>query len=221
MLITHHNRQLSMAKMEDIETGNYGNDSFCTDNESDDDLSPITRKKSTKKKRRRKRSASLPFIEDHTGLYKGLVATKTPQLVEAKESQQMTRNRKKWEYDSEEMTETVKSLNEQSSTRRSSSMPEFYHFSHSKKDESSQHYTTKESGSRQRNKLTVAETDLELKEERFKLPVISSSISSKSSQGQKEEIEALSHTVESTKIQRKTYLPHINSNNGSIFMKSR
>lgn len=217
-----------MAKKEDAETGNNANDGLESDNESDDDLFPITTKKCMRKKkpRQRKRSASLPFIENHTGLYKGLVTAKGLQLVKAKDNRQTT-----WSGIEEEdepefedgLTDMNRTLGEQGTTRRSSSMPEFYHFSQRRKDEPSKRFATKSGGSiPERNKLLANEADLEQKEEEsFKLPVISSSMSSKSTQGPSKEIEALSQTTENMKIQRKTYLPRINSNNGSIFMKSR
>ena len=216
-----------MAKKEDAETGNYANDSLESDNESDDDLFPITTKKCIRKKipRQRKRSASLPFIENHTGLCKGLVATKGLPLVKAKDNRQTTWTGIEGEDETEfedGLTEMNRTLGKQGPTRRSSSMPEFYHFSQRRKEEPSKRSATKSGGSIQRNKLLANETDFEQKEEEsFKLPVISSSMSSKSTQGPSNEIEALSQTAENMKIQRKTYLPRINSNNGSIFMKSR
>ena len=213
-----------MAKKEDGEIGNYTNDGLQSDNESDDDLFPITTKKCTRKKkpRQRKRSASLPFIENHTGL----VAAKGLQLVKAKDNRQGTWTGIREGDDESEfedgMTDMNKTLGEQGSTRRSSSMPEFYNSSQRRKDEPSKRYATKSGGSRQRNKRLANETDFEQKEEEsFKLPVISNCVSSKSTQEQSKEIETLSQTAENMKIQRKTYLPRINSNNGSVFMKSR
>lgn len=216
-----------MAKKEDAETGNYANDGLESDNESDDDLFPITTKKCIRKNkpRQRKRSASLPFIENHTGLCKGLVATKGLQLVKAKDNRQTTWTGIEGEDETEfedGLTDMNRTLGKQGSTRRSSSMPEFYHFSQRRKEEPSKRSAPKSGGSIQRNKLLANETDFEQKEEEsFKLPVISSSMSSKGTQGSSKEIEALSQTAENMKIQRKTYLPRINSNNGSIFMKSR
>ena len=215
-----------MAKIKDAEISNYANDSLQSNNESDDDIFPIATKKNTKKKRRqRKRSASLPFIEDHTGLCKELAAAKGLQLMKTKGSRQSTRKRKEWE-DCDEMTESNKAFSEQSSTRRSASMPEFYQFSPHPKDELPKHYTkTKRSASRSRNKLVVAETDADLDDgESFKLPVISGCVSSKNAQEQNTENEVdreLSQTVKNMTIQRKTYLPRINPNNGNTFMKSR
>lgn len=208
-----------MAKIEDAEIDNYDNESLQSDNESGDDILPITTKKYTGKKKRRvrKRSVSLPFIEDH-GLSKGLVAVKGLQLG----IQETEWKRNEWEDDSDAMTERGNSINDQGPTRRSTSMPEFYQFSQRRKDETCKQYTRNGLASRQRSTLAAAETGVK-EEESFKLPVISSSIqSSRSSRDQTEnDLEALSQSAGNMKIQRKTYLPRINSNNGSIFMKSR
>lgn len=225
-----------MARIENSALGNYNNDGSQSDNESSDDLFPIATKNDGRNRRHRKRSSSLPFIQtNHAGLWKGLVAAteNDMQFVNSKESHsRRTRTGKEWKGFPANETLTAalnqNSLGEHRPTRRSSSMPEFYSASECKKDKHLRHHKTKRSGSKSRKNLSgTSTTDLEVKEdeETFKLPVISSdSISSKwETQDQNgNELEALSQSVESMKIQRKTYLPRINnSNNGGVFMKSR
>lgn len=223
-----------MARIEDSALGNYNNEGSQSDNESNDDLFPITTKNVGKNKRHRKRSSSLPFIEaTQAGLWRGVVAAKEMQFVKSKGSHFRTEQKEKqWKGfpANESAGIDQNSLSEHHPTRRSSSMPEFYSpSSESKKDGLFRHHKTKRSVSKTRKKAAgTATTDLEMKEdeETFKLPVISSeSISSTkcvSEDKNGNELEALSQSVENTKIQRKTYLPRINnSNNGGLFMKSR
>lgn len=226
-----------MAKIEEDSKalGNYNKDGSQSDNESSDDLSPIATKK--EKKKHRKRSSSLPFIEtNHAGLWKGLVAAEERQFVKSKgaspKSRTVRKPGKEWkDLSGDETTgkypKTVGAdVHQHRPTRRSSSMPEFYC---PEKDEFSRHRKITRSGSKLRNKAAgTASTDLEMKEldeERFKLPVISSGEcinSSKCLQDQNgNEMEALNQAAESLKIQRKTYLPRISSNNGGVFMKLR
>lgn len=223
-----------MARIEDSTLGNYNNDGSQSDNESSDDLFPITPKNEGRTKRHRKRSSSLPFVEaNHAGLWKGLVAATEMQFVNSKESHSR-RVRKGKEWKDFPVNETAalnqNSLGAHRPTRRSSSMPEFYSASECNKDEHSKHHKTKRRGSKTRKKLSgTATTDLEMKEdeETSKLPAISNASESISSKWEPQdqngnEMEALSQSVESMKIQRKTYLPRINnSNNGGVFMKSR
>lgn len=223
-----------MAKIESSALGNYSNDGSQSDNESNDDLFPITAKNDGKNKRHRKRSSSLPFIEtNHAGLWKGVIAATEMQFVKSKASHSRTEQKEKQWKDfpaNESAGINQNSLGDHRPTRRSSSMPEFYSpSSESKKDALFRHHKTKRSGSKSRKRVTgTATTDLEMKEdeETFKLPVISSESLSSAKCGPEDqngsELEALSQSVENTKIQRKTYLPRINnSNNGGVFMKSR
>lgn len=225
-----------MAKIEDSALGNYNNDGSQSDNESNDDLFPISTKNAGKNKRHRKRSSSLPFIEaTDTRLWKGVVAATDMQLAKSNKGSHSLREQKEKTWKGFPANESSgieqNSLSEQHPTRRSSSMPEFYSpSSESKKDGHSKHRKTKRSGSKSRERVvgTAATTDLERQgdEETFKLPVISSkSIPSTKCESEDQngnELEALSQSVENTKIHRKTYLPRINnSNNGGVFMKSR
>lgn len=221
-----------MAKIEDSAFDNFNNDGTQSDNESSDDLSPIDMKSYGKKRRHRKRSTSLPFIETNNGgLWKGLVAAKEMQSGKSTERHHTRGARKgiEWKSDlpEDETTEIMKQKSHGGDrpTRRSSSMPEFYSRSGSKKDEFSRHRKTKGSGLKTRNKTDGAATrDLEMREDEktLKLPVISSDESFKCGKDQNgNETESLTQSAESMKIQRKTYLPHINSNNGNVFMKSR
>ena len=224
-----------MAKIEDSALGNYDNDGSQSDNESNDDLFPITTKNAGKNKRHRKRSSSLPFIEaTHTGLWKGVVAATDMQFVRSDKGShsRQEQTEKPWKgFPANEAAGIEKnSLGESHPTRRSSSMPEFYSpSSDSKKDGLFKHRKTKRSGSKSRKRVVgTATTNLEVQgdEETFKLPVISSeSIPSTKCESQDQngsDLIALSQSVENTKINRKTYLPRINnSNNGGVFMKSR
>ena len=226
-----------MAKIEDSALGNYNNDGSQSDNESNDDLFPITTKNAGKNKRHRKRSSSLPFIEaTHTGLWKGVVAATDMQFVTSNQEGKHSRKEQKektWKGfpANESAGMEQNSLGEHHPTRRSSSMPEFYSpSSEIKKDGQFKHRKTKRSGSKPRKRVMgTATTDLEMQgdEETFKLPVISSESIPSTKSGEPEdqssnELEALSQSMENTKIHRKTYLPRINnSNNGGVFMKSR
>ena len=224
-----------MAKIEDSALGNYDNDGSQSDNESNDDLFPITTKNAGKNKRHRKRSSSLPFIEaTYTGLWKGVVAATDMQFVRSDKGShsRQEQTEKPWKgFPANEAAGIEQnSLGESHPTRRSSSMPEFYSpSSDSKKDGLFKHRKTKRSGSKSRKRVVgTATTNLEVQgdEETFKLPAISSeSIPSTKCESQDQngsELIALSQSVESTKINRKTYLPRINnSNNGGVFMKSR
>ena len=224
-----------MAKIEDSALGNYDNDGSQSDNESNDDLFPITTKNAGKNKRHRKRSSSLPFIEaTYTGLWKGVVAATDMQFVRSDKGShsRQEQTEKPWKgFPANEAAGIEQnSLGESHPTRRSSSMPEFYSpSSDSKKDGLVKHRKTKRSGSKSRKRVVgTATTNLEVQgdEETFKLPAISSeSIPSTKCESQDQngsELIALSQSVESTKINRKTYLPRINnSNNGGVFMKSR
>ena len=224
-----------MAKIEDSALGNYDNDGSQSDNESNDDLFPITTKNAGKNRRHRKRSSSLPFIEaTHIGLWKGVVAATDMQFVKSNKGSHSRKEQKEKPWKGFPVNEAAgieqDSLGESHPTRRSSSMPEFYSpSSDSKKDERFKHRKPKRSGSKSRKRVVgTATTDSEVQgdEETFKLPVISSeSIPSTRCESQDQngsELKALSQTVENTKIHRKTYLPRINnSNNGGVFMKSR
>lgn len=222
-----------MARIEDSALGNYNNDGSQSDSEGSDDLFPIAAKNEERKRRHRKRSSSLPFVEtNHAGLWKGLVASKEMQCVKSKESHSRNKARKGKDWKDFSSNETAvlnqSSLGEHRPARRSSSMPEFYSNSECKKDELVRHHKTKRSGSKRHKKLAgTSASDLEMKEDQeiLKLPVISNeSVSSKREPQDQNgnEIEALSQSIESMKIQRKTYLPRINnSNNGGVFMKSR
>lgn len=224
-----------MAKIADSALGNYNNDGSQSDNESNDDLFPITTKNAGKNKRHRKRSSSLPFIEaTHTGLWKGVVAATDMQFVKSNKGSHSRKEQKEKTWKGFPANESAgieqNSLGEHHPARRSSSMPEFYSpSSESKKDGHFKHRKTKRSGSKSRKRVVgTATTDLEMQgdEETFKLPVISSesipSTKSESEDQNSNELEALSQSVKNTKIHRKTYLPRINnSNNGGVFMKSR
>jgi len=224
-----------MAKIEDSALGNYNNDGSQSDNESSDDLFPITTKNAGKSKRHRKRSSSLPVIEaTHTGLWKGLVAATEMQFVKSNKGSHSRKEQKEKPWKGFPANESAgidqNSFGEHHPTRRSSSMPEFYSpSSESKKDGLSRHHKTKRSGSKSRKRVTgTVTTKLEMleDEETFKLPVISSEFIPSTKCGSEDqngnELEALSQSVENTNIQRKTYLPRINnSNNGGVFMKSR
>ena len=223
-----------MARIEDSALDNYNNEGSQSDNESNDDIFPITTKNVGKKKRHRKRSSSLPFIEaTHAGHWKGVVAATEMQFVKSKGSHFRTEQKEKqWKGFPANGSAGIEqnSLGEHNPTRRSSSMPEFYSpSSESKKDGLSRHHKTKRSGSQSRKKVSgTTTTDLEIQEDEgtFKLPIISSESISPTKCGSEDqngnELEALSQSVENTKIQRKTYLPRINnSNNGGLFMKSR
>lgn len=220
---------LLMANGEDFEavkTGTY--EIMLSDSEREDNLSPITTKTEYKENNReRKRSASLPFIEDTSRFYKGLVATKGLKITGEKGKRQGARNsRNTLENDSEIKDETEDTLynlkSDGCSTRRSSSMPEFYQFTRNRRQEiPGKHFRQKQCGSDHRKwedkpLLSCLKNDLGRKDDTLKLPIISTSSSSKNLERQHspEEVE-LGHT----KIQRKTYLPRINTNSGNIFMK--
>lgn len=225
-----------MAKIEDRALDNYANDGSQSDNESNDDLFPITTKNAGKIKRHRKRSSSLPVIEaTHTGLWKGVAAATDMQFVKSNKGSHSRTEQKEKPWKGFPANESAgieqNSLSEHHPTRRSSSMPEFYSpSSESKKDGLfRRHHKTKRSGSKSRKRVDgTVTTDLEMQEdeETFKLPIISSEFIPSAKCGSEDqngnELEALSQSVENTKIQRKTYLPRINnSNNGGVFMKSR
>ena len=224
-----------MAKIEDSALGNYNNDASQSDNESNDDLFPITTKNAGKNKSHRKRSSSLPFIEaTQAGLWKGVVAATDMQFVKSTRGSHSRKEQKEKPWKGFPANESAgieqNSLGEHHPTRRSSSMPEFYSpSSESKKDGLFRHHKTKKSGSKSRKRVAgTVTTDFEMQEdeETFKLPVISSESISSARCGSEDqngnELEALSQSVEKTKIQRKTYLPRINnSSNGGVFMKSR
>lgn len=218
-----------MANGEDFEaakTGTY--EIMLSDSEREDNLSPITTKTEYKENNReRKRSASLPFIEDTSRFYKGLVATKDLKITGEKGKRQGARNsRNTLENDSEIKDETEDTLynlkSDGCSTRRSSSMPEFYQFTRNRRQEiPRKNFRQKQCGSDHRKWedkpfLSCLKNDLGRKDDTLKLPIISTSSSSKNLERQHspEEVE-LGHT----KIQRKTYLPRINTNSGNIFMK--
>lgn len=218
-----------MANGEDFEavkTGTY--EIMLSDSEREDNLSPITTKTEYKENNReRKRSASLPFIEDTSRFYKGLVATKGLKITGEKGKRQGARNsRNTLENDSEIKDETEDTLynlkSDGCSTRRSSSMPEFYQFTRNRRQEiPGKHFRQKQCDSDHRKcedkpLLSCLKNDLGRKDDTLKLPIISTSSSSKNLERQHspEEVE-LGHT----KIQRKTYLPRINTNSGNIFMK--
>lgn len=231
----HDYHLMLMAEIEDGKIGNYANDNLQSDNGNDDDLFPVTTDKYAKqtKQPQRKRSTSLPFIENHNGVYKGLVATSGLQLVKVEESCPSAWTLKERKSDLEfeaEMTDSAdKTVTEKGSTgrsssmpeRRSSSMPEFNQFSQFRKNEPSKRYAAKTSSPRQRNKLITEAEAQQQQQERFKLPVISNPVSSQTTKDQTNELEVLNQAALNVKIQRKTYLPRINSNSGSIFMKSR
>lgn len=218
-----------MANGEDFEaakTGTY--EIMLSDSEREDNLSPITTKTEYKENNReRKRSASLPFMEDHNRFYKGLVATKGLKITGEKGKRQGARNsRNTLENDSEIKDETEDTLynlkSDGCSTRRSSSMPEFYQFTRNRRQEiPKKHFRQKQCGSDHRKwedkpLLSSLKNDLGRKDDTLKLPIISTSSSSRNLERQHspQEVE-LGHT----KIQRKTYLPRINTNSGNIFMK--
>lgn len=218
-----------MANGEDFEAAKTGTYEFMlSDSEREDNLSPITTGTEYKENNReRKRSASLPFIEDTSRLYKGLVATKGLKITGEKGKRQGARNsRNTLENDSEIKDETEDTLyslkSDGCSTRRSSSMPEFYQFTRNRRQEiPRKHFRQKQCGSDHRKwedkpLLSCLKNDLGRKDDTLKLPIISTSSSSKNLERQHspEEVE-LGHT----KIQRKTYLPRINTNSGNIFMK--
>ena len=220
---------LFMANGEDFEaakTGTY--EIMLSDSEREDNLSPITTKTEYKENNReRERSASLPFMEDHNRFYKGLVATKGLKITGEKGKRQGARNsRNTLENDSEIKDETEDTLynlkSDGCSTRRSSSMPEFYQFTRNRRQEiPKKHFRQKQCGSDHRKwedkpLLSSLKNDLGRKDDTLKLPIISTSSSSRNLERQHspQEVE-LGHT----KIQRKTYLPRINTNSGNIFMK--
>ena len=224
---------LFMANGEDFEAAKIGTyEILLSDSEREENLSPITTKTEYKENNReRKRSASLPFMEDHSRFYKGLVATKGLKITEEKGKRHGARNsRNTLGNDSEIKDETEDTLynlkSEGCSTRRSSSMPEFYQFTRNRRQEiPSKQFWQKQCGGDYRKwedkpLVSCLKNDLERKDDTLKLPIISTSSSSKNLERQHspdiEEVES-GHT----KIQRKTYLPRINTNSGNIFMKKR
>lgn len=207
-----------MEKIEaDAEISNYANDCFQSANETDDELLPIASKEEGKRKNPkrsyRKRSVSLPFIDDHGGVCQGLVATEGLQFMKAEEDCRTKRRQREWENPNKK---TFTEASEQSLARRSLSMPEFYTVQNPKHK-----HVTKISTFRSRDKLVVDETDLKGGES-FKLPLIPGSQNGQSRENVEIGVaDERNHKVENLTIQRKTYLPRINSNNGNIFMKSR
>lgn len=208
-----------MEKIEaNAEISNYANDCFQSANETDDELLPIASKeegtrKNSKRSYSRKRSVSLPFTDDHGGVCQGSVATEGLQFMKAEEGCRTKRRQKQWENPNQK---TFTEASEQSLARRSLSMPEFYTVQNQK-----QKHVTKISTFRSRDKLVVDETDLKGAES-FKLPLIPGSQNGQSRENVEIGVaDELNHKVENLTIQRKTYLPRINSNNGNIFMKSR
>ena len=207
-----------MEKIEaDSEISNYANDCFQSANETDDELLPIASKeegtRKNSKRRYRKRSVSLPFIDDHGGVCQGLVATEGLQFMKAEEDCRTKRRQRQWENPNQK---TFTEASEQSLARRSLSMPEFYTVQNQ-----NQKHVTKISTFRSRDKLVVDETDLKGAES-FKLPLIPGSQNGQTRENVEIGVDdELNHKVENLTIQRKTYLPRINSNNGNIFMKSR
>ena len=209
-----------MEKIEaDSEISNYANDCFQSANETDDELLPIASKeegsRKNSKRRYRKRSVSLPFIDDHGGVCQGLVATEGLQFMKTEEGLccRTKRRQRQWANRNQK---TFTEASEQSLARRSLSMPEFYTVQNPK-----QKHVTKISTFRSRDKLVVDETDLQGAES-FKLPLIPGSQNGQSRENVEIGVaDELNHKVENFTIQRKTYLPRINSNNGNIFMKSR
>ena len=207
-----------MAKIEaDAEISNYANDCFQSANETDDELLPIASKEEGKRKNPkrnyRKRSVSLPFIDDHGGVCQGLVATEGLQFMKAEEDCRTKRRHRQCENPNQK---TFTEASEQSLARRSLSMPEFYTVQNPKHK-----HVTKISTFRSRDKLVVDENDLKGGES-FKLPLIPGSQNGQSRENVEIGVaDERNHKVENLTIQRKTYLPRINSNNGNIFMKSR
>lgn len=224
---------LLMAKTRDSAFDNFDNDSTNSEDECSDDFSPIEIRNFGNKKRHRKRSASLPFIEgSNGGLWKGLVAAKSKETQSVKSKVGNSRGARMGnEWKSDLHTDETMELSNQRlqdgnrPTRRSSSMPEFYSRSDSGKKVS--HRRTVGSGPKTRNKTdeTVAR-NLELSDDESKtliLPIISGGESFKWANDQNgNQVESSSRrSPESTTLQRKTYLPHINSKNGTFFVKSR
>lgn len=207
-----------MEKIEaDAEISNYANDCFQSANETDDELLPIASKEeSTRKNSKRsyrKRSVSLPFIDDHGGVCQGLVTTEGLQFMKAEEGCRTKRRQSPWKNPNQK---TFTEASEQSLARRSLSMPEFYNV---KKQE--QKHVTKINTFRSRDNRVVDETDLKGAGS-FKLPLIPGSQNGQSRENVEIGVaDKLNHNVKNLTIQRKTYLPRINSNNGNIFMKSR
>ena len=222
-----------MANAEDFKAAKIGGYEIpLSDSERDDNLSPITIKtENVETKRERKRSASLPFIEDHSRFYKGLVAAKGSKITGEKGKRQGSRNsRNTLENDSEIKDETEETLynlgSDGCSTRRSSSMPEFYQFTRNRRQEipSKQSWQNQCGGDYRKWEdkplLSCLKKDLGQKDDTFKLPIISKTSSSKSSERQhSSDIEEVK--LGNTRIQRKTYLPRINTNSGNIFTKKR
>ena len=236
-----------MAKTRDSAFDNFDNDSTKSEDECSDDFSPIEIRNFGNKKRHRKRSASLPFIEgSNGGLWKGLVAAKSKETQSVKSKVGNSRGARMGnEWKSDLHTDETMELSNQRlqdgnrPTRRSSSMPEFYSRSDSGKKVS--HRRTVGSGPKTRNKTdetvgsgpkTRNKTDetvarnLELSDDESKtlrLPIISGGESFKWANDQNgNQVESSSRrSPESTTLQRKTYLPHINSKNGTFFVKSR
>ena len=237
---TNSRSLLFMENIEDTEDDNYVNETRQSDNESDDNFAPNATKKCVKNKRARKRSASLPFIEDNTGFYKGLVVTKGLQLTKGiRNCQRAWKQGRELQSDSDDEDEMLATMCMRGndgccSTRRSSSMPEFSQFSRpsktNKRKISTRQTTQKQCGSgsrgerKQNSPLATAENAEQVfkqKDDTFRLPTISTSAFSKGSQEQLESREIKEVGFENMKIQRKTYLPRINSNSGNVFMKSR